>query len=80
MVQAMINISEQVNQVLNIVKAKHNFKDKSKAIEFVVNEYGEEMLEPELRPEYIEKMKKIAKEKAISYSSIEEFRKAIGLN
>lgn len=79
MVQAMINISEQVNQVLNIVKAKHAFKDKSQAIEFVIREYGEEMLEPELRPEYVEKMKKIAKDKAIRYGSIEEFEKAIGL-
>ena len=76
----MINISEQVNQVLNIVKAKHNFRDKSMAIEFVVKEYEEEVLEPELRPEYIEKMKKIAKEKAIKYGSIDEFREAIGLS
>ena len=27
MVNAMINISDQANQILNIVKAKHNFKD-----------------------------------------------------
>jgi len=75
MVQAMINVSEQVNQLLNIVKAKHNLKDKSQAIEFVVMGYGEEMLEPELRPEFIEKMKRIAKDKAIRIGTTEDFRK-----
>ena len=80
MVQAMINISEQVNQLLNIVKAKYNFKDKSQAIEHVTMKYGEEMLEPELRPEFIEKMKQVAKEKPIRYKNIAEFRKDIGLN
>jgi hypothetical protein len=79
MVQAMINISEQVNQILNIVKAKHNLHDKSKAIEFVVSEYGEELLEPKLRPAFIEKMKKIAKEKAIPVGSISDFDKRYGL-
>jgi hypothetical protein len=80
MVQAMINISEQINQVLNIVKAKYNFKDKSQAIEFVVREYGEEILEPELRPEFIEKMQKIAKEKAIKIGSMNDFRKRYGIS
>ena len=75
----MINISEQINQILNVVKAKHNLRDKSKAIEFVVKEYGETMLEPELRPEFIEKMQRIAKEKAIRYNSVEDFEKAVGL-
>ena len=40
MVQAMIDISEDANQILNIVKAKENLKDKSQAIEKVVLEYG----------------------------------------
>ena len=61
-VQAMINISEDANQILNIVKAKHNLKDKSEAIERVVLDYGEDLMEPELRPEFIEKMRVIEKE------------------
>ena len=66
MVQAMINISKKTNQILNIVKAKYNFKDKSQAIEQVVLKYGSEILEPELKPEFIEKMKKLEKEHNIS--------------
>ena len=77
MVQAMINISKNANQVLNIVKARFNLKDKSGAIEKVVLDYGEELLEPKLRPEYIEKLKKIKKEKGIRFKSVEELRKHI---
>ncbi|MDD5191697.1 MAG: DUF2683 family protein [Candidatus Nanoarchaeia archaeon] len=77
MVQAMIEIPEEVNQILNIVKAKYNLKDKSEAIARVVAEYGVEMLEPELRPEYVEKLKKLEKEKGISFKNIAELRKII---
>ena len=78
MVQAMINISEDTNQVLNIVKARFNLRDKSEAIEKVVLDYGEEILEPELRPEFIQKIKRIEKEgKFKSFKNIEELRKDI---
>ena len=52
MVQAVIDIPEKINRVLNVVKAKHGLKDKSEAITLVVNEYEQEFLEPQLRPEY----------------------------
>ncbi len=62
MVQAVINIEENTNRVLNIVKAKFGLRDKSQAINLVVSEYEESLLEPELRPEYIEKLQKIKKQ------------------
>lgn len=77
MVQAMVNISKEANQILNIVKARHNLKDKSQAIEFVTLDYGEEILEPELRPEYIKKLNRIKKEKGIKFSSIGALKKSI---
>ena len=77
MVQAVINIDEQTNRVLNVVKAKFGFKDKSEAINFVVNTYEDNFLEPELRPEYIKKIKKIEKEKAVKFKDINELRKII---
>ena len=69
MVNAMINISDEANQILNIVKARHNLKDKSKAIDFVAREYGGELLEPELRPEFVERIKKAEKGKFIKISN-----------
>ena len=74
----MIKIPNEVNQILNIVKAKFGFKTKSEAIARVVVEYGSDILEPELRPEYIEKLKKIEKEgNFIGFNSIEDLKNSI---
>jgi len=72
MVQAMINITKHANQVLNIVKAKYDLKDKSEAINLVVTEYEEHFLEPQLRPEYKEKLTKITKGKHLSRKEFEK--------
>ena len=77
MVQAMIQISENANQVLNIVKARFNLKDKSEAIEKVVLDYGGDILEPELRPEFVSKMKERQKESTVK---VTDFKKHFGLN
>ena len=65
MVQALIELNENTNRVLNIVKAKYGLKDKGEAIQFVVNEYVEMEAEPELKPEFVQKMQKIMKQKSI---------------
>jgi len=70
----MINIDEEANKVLNIVKAKYGLKDKSEAINLVVAEYEENFLEPELRPEYKKKMLSIVGRKHLSRA---EFEKAV---
>ena len=77
MVQAIINIDEKTNRILNILKAKYGLKDKSQAIDLMAHQYEKELLEPELRPEYIEKMKKRQKEKTVE---IKNFRKHFGLD
>jgi len=78
MVQAVIDIPERENRTLNIVKAKYGLKDKSQAIALVVREYEEEMMEPELRPEYVERLKRIQKEGyGKTFASIKELRKRI---
>ena len=69
MVKAIVNINERANRVLNIVKAKHGLKTKSDAINKVVSEYGKSLLEPELRPEFIEKIKARQKEKTVKISN-----------
>ena len=73
----MIDISSEANQILNIVKAKYNLRGKSEAITKIAIDYGEEMIEPELRPEFIDKLKKIKKQKGIVFSSVDELRKHI---
>jgi len=65
MVQALVELDDNTNRVLNIVKAKHGFKDKGETIRFVVSEYVEFEEEPELKPEFIKKMGEIQKQKRI---------------
>ncbi len=69
MVQSLIKLSEDTNRVLNVVKAKHGLRTKSEAIELVTRAYAEELLEPELRPEYVEKLRTIEKERSIAVRS-----------
>lgn len=75
MVQAIINITKEANQVLNMVKAKYDLKDKSEAINRMAKEYGENILEPELRPEFVKKMNEFDKEPIIFRGSVKELRK-----
>jgi hypothetical protein len=77
MVQALINLNENTNRVLNIIKAKYDLNDKGEAVEFVVNKYIEFENDPELRPEFLEKMKKIRKEKSVK---VDDFAERYGLN
>lgn len=76
MVQAIINISEDANIILNIIKARYNLKDKSEAIIAMAEEYKNKLLEPELKPEFITKMDGISKQKSIK---VNNFAKRYGL-
>jgi len=76
MVQNIIEIGEREDRILNIVKAKFGLKNKSEAVALIAQNYEESFLEPELRPEYIEKLQKIRKGKYIKFNSIDELRKA----
>ena len=75
MVQAIIDLKERQNRVLNIVKGKYGLRNKSDAINLVISKFEEEFLEPELRPEYVKKLQKIRKGKYIKFNSVEELRK-----
>ncbi len=78
MIQAMIEIPKEANHILNIIKARYNLKTKSEAIAKIVIECGESILEPELRPEYLEKLKRIEEEGyGESFNSISELRRKI---
>jgi hypothetical protein len=64
-VKAIVTIDERTNRVLNIIKAKHGLKDKSQAINLMAQQYEICILEPELRPEFIESLKASETEKTI---------------
>ena len=75
MVQAVVTLGEREDRVLTIVKGKYWLKNKSEAINLVIDKFEEDLLEPQLRPEYAEKLKKIIKGKHLSRA---EFEKEVG--
>lgn len=78
MVQAIINFGEHEDLILNVIKGKFGFRNKSDAVNFVISEFEENLLEPELRPEYVEKIKNLEKfGRFKSYKSISALRKEI---
>ena len=79
MVQAIINIDEHTNRILNIIKAKYGLKDKSSAIDLMATQYEEEILEPELKPEYVEKARKIMRQKPVDVGSVENLRSRLDI-
>ena len=44
MVQAIINLGEHEDRILNILKGKFGLKNKSDAVNLVIEKYGEEFL------------------------------------
>lgn len=77
MAQAVINLTEHEDRILNIVKGKYGVKNKSDAIKIVIEKFEEEFLEPQIKPEYLKKLEKIHKGKYLKFNSVEELRASI---
>ncbi len=70
---AIVKLNDDANHVINIVKAKYALCDKSAAINKMAKEYEQELLEPELRPEYIKRLKQLEREKTFKVKDIDEY-------
>ncbi len=80
MVKAIIDITDEANRVLNIIKAQYDLKDKSEAIDVMAKEYEELVFEPKIKPSYLKKLKKIEKEPLVHIGSLKEFRKRYNMD
>jgi len=76
MVNALVQLDENTNRVLNLIKVRNGLKDKSEVIEFLVVNYVDEENEPELRSDFVQKMNQIQKQKSIK---VDDFAKRYGL-
>jgi len=75
MVQAIVNLGEYEDRILTIVKGKFGLKNKSEAINFVIDKFEEDLLEPELKPEFVKRVKKLeTKGKFKNYKSLSALR------
>jgi len=73
MVKNIIELGEEENRVINIVKAKYGFKDKSQALSVIIKRYEESELEPQLRPEFVAEIEETIKRgKFVKVKNFEE--------
>ncbi len=79
MVKAIVEIDEEANNVINILKAQYGLKDKSQAINEMARQYKALVLESGIRPEYLKKLERIQREPIIRIGSTTDFRKRYGL-
>ena len=79
MVKAIVEIDEEANKVINVLKAQYGLKDKSQAINEMAKQYKVLVLESEVRPEYLKTLEKIRKEPIIRIGSVTDFRDKYGL-
>lgn len=78
-VNVNLKISDYSNRVLGVVKEKYGFKDKSQALDKIMDMYGEDFIEKEVREDVVleviaevEKMKK-QKLKPMSKNELNKF-------
>ena len=79
MVKAIVQIDEEANKVINVLKAQYGLRDKSEAINEMAKQYKILVLESDVMPEYLKRLEKIRKEPIIRIGSVGEFRKRYGL-
>ena len=79
MVKAIVEIDEEANRVINLLKAQYGLKDKSQAINEMAKQYRELVLESEFRPEYVRRVGRIQKERIVRVGTAGDLRKRYGL-
>ena len=73
MVQIVVNLTEKANKAVGIVKATYGLSNKSEAVDLIVEKYADELIEPELRSEYIARVKKAEKGEFIRVKDVSKF-------
>jgi len=73
MTTAIVELNDKTNRVVNIVKAMYELKDKSQAINKMAEEFENEILEMQLRPEYLKRLERIEKEKSLKVKNVDNY-------
>jgi hypothetical protein len=72
MPKAVVELSEHANRVVNVVKARDGLRGKSEAIERIVEEYEEKILDPAFKPEFVDELQRIRKGKFTKGKSLDQ--------
>ncbi len=82
-VNVNLKISDYSNRVLGVVKEKYGYKDKSQALDRIMDMYGEEFVEKELRDDFVaEVIASVEKQKKQKFKpmSIKELDELCGIS
>ncbi len=77
MVKIMLDLGEHENKIVNVVKAEFGLSNKNEAIKLIIDKFEQELLEPKLRPKFVEELLKIDKEEGIEFKNMKELRNMI---
>ena len=77
MVQTMLDLGEHENKIVNVVKAEFGLSNKNEAIKLIIDKFEQELLEPKLRPKFVEELLKIDKEEGIEFKNMKQLRNMI---
>ena len=77
MVQIMLDLGEHENKIVNVVKAEFGLSNKNEAIKLIIDKFEQELLEPKLRPKFVEELLKIDKEEGIEFKNMKQLRNMI---
>jgi hypothetical protein len=77
MSQVTVPLDEDLDRVVGIVKSLYGVSSKSKAIQLIISEKGNEMMEREFKPSFVKEMKRLGKTAKFKkfYSSVGEMRR-----
>ena len=76
MVQCFVELDDISNRTVNIVKAKNSLGNKSDALNKLIHEYTQQILEPQFRPEF---EKSIEEARKGPFRKVKDFGKEFGL-
>ncbi|MCK4328012.1 MAG: DUF2683 family protein [Candidatus Diapherotrites archaeon] len=73
MTQVTVTLSKDLDRVVGVVKSVYSLPSKDKAIQLIIDEMGHEIMEKELRPEFVKKLRGIEKTgKFKEYASVKK--------
>ena len=76
MVQAYVDLDDLSNRAVNVVKARFGLRDKSEALNALIHEYVDELLEPEFKPAFVESVRRSSKG---PFKKVDDFGRHYGI-
>ncbi|MCD6522870.1 MAG: DUF2683 family protein [Candidatus Diapherotrites archaeon] len=75
MTQVVVTLNKELDKVVGIIKSMYGFSSKNKAIQFIIRREAEELLEKELRPEFVQRILRLERTGRFKkYASLDELR------